>query len=88
MSTSFRSYCGIRGVHYNVKGRQLFWSAVAERQSAAATPLWAERSDGAFSNGRSLSNGLYIQLSRASTDRCDGCKRLCKAGRDGVFYPQ
>jgi len=45
----------LRVLHYKVEGRQLFG---VRWQNAAATPLWAERSDGAFSNGRSLSIGF------------------------------
>jgi len=56
-------------MHYNVEGRQSFgvrWQPAlpkpGEGGSAAATPLWAERSDGAFSNGRSLSSGLLCKV--------------------------
>jgi len=51
-------------MRYNVEGRLPFgvrWQPAlpkpGEGGSAAATPLWAERSDGAFSNGRRLSCG-------------------------------
>jgi len=58
-------------MHYNVEGRQPFgvrWQPArpkpGEGGSAAATPLWAERSDGAFSNGRSLSSGFLCRAQR------------------------
>jgi len=50
-------------MHYNVERRERRRPFGVRWQIAVATALWAERSDGASSNGRGLSNGPQCKRS-------------------------
>jgi len=77
-------------MHYNMERRRPFgvrWQPALPKRgeggSAAATPPWVERSDGAISNSRILFNGLLCNPTLTRPDAALVPSRIC--GRQTGF---